>query len=242
MSLVDRLERLYSDYIRYMITSSKRIRIRALKGRKTYFEDLIELQLKYNKLQSKLEYNKSETDSIISKLKSKNSELDAELVVRQRERDELNKRFNEVSKLVDSDLTKINFELNLKIEQLSDQISRLKEYPNKLIRRIEELNAEVTKLDRTNNSQCDKINEMKAELSEYEKLSKSKDERINKIKCERDDIKLKLLTMSVVSDDEIIDRFQDFVSDISKNILLDTVIDTRDKREALLQLVKKYFK
>jgi two-component sensor histidine kinase len=115
-----------------MIANSKRIRIRALKGRKTYFEDLIELQLNYNKLQSKLECNKSETDSIISKLKSKNNELEAELIIRQRERDELDKRINEISKLVDNDLTKINSELNLKIEKISDENNMLRKLNKKI--------------------------------------------------------------------------------------------------------------
>ena len=132
MSLVSRLEKLYADYIRDMIANSKRIRIRALKGRKTYFEDLIELQLKYNKLQSKLECNKSETDSIISKLKSKNDEMSSELVIRKRENDELNKRLNEISKLVDNDLTKINSELNLKIEKISDENNMLRKLNKKI--------------------------------------------------------------------------------------------------------------
>lgn len=242
MSLVDRLEKLYSDYIRHMVTSSKRIRIRALKGRKTYFEDLIELQLDHNKLKSKLEYNKSETDSIISKLKSKNDEMSAELVVRKRENDELNKHLNEISKLVDSDLSRVNTELNLKIEKLLEQNKILREYPNKLVKRIDTLIAELSELNRTNQDQCDKINELKAELKELETLNKSKDVRIDKIKCERDDLKLKLSTMSIVNDDTIIDRFQDFILDISKNNVLDSIIDTKNKREALLQLIKKYFK
>ena len=242
MSLVDRLEKLYADYIRDMIANSKKIRIRALKGRKTYFEDLIELQLKYNKLQSKLEYNKSETDSIISKLKSKNDELEAELIIRQRENDELNRRLSDVSKLVDSDLSRVNTELNQKIEKLLDQNRRLKEYPNNLVKHIDELNIELSKLNRTNQAQCDKINEMKVELKEFETLNKSKDVRIDKIRSERDDLKLKLSTMSIVNDDAIIDRFQDFILDISKNNVLDSIIDTKNKREALLQLIKKYFK
>jgi hypothetical protein len=107
---------------------------------------------------------------------------------------------------------------------------------------INEVIEQRNRLEKTNDSQCDKINEMKVELKDYEKLSKSKDERINKIKCERDDLRLKLLSASATNDDEILDRFQDFVSDISKNILLDSMIDTKNKREALLQLIKKYFK